>query len=585
MMRIRQENVPKIRQIVLVSHSVLQRMFSINRGKIQKVQVDDMPRLCYRPPPHTLYSFSWCSAWVDEAHESRTGKALWRSISAIFEVSLAKVLITATPLLEQPEDLMNLALLVRPPSMNFKEQANMRFMTRDLRLVKSRTTIKTHQDALELMARDRIVPQTEGGAVALLSSTMVKVVQRHLVPHTVRRSNNSVDNQGTRLSALLPPCTIMHVSVEVTNEESQASYEELEKDAVTGRHFDVATLGRFFNDGRLKLSFPNPGKWTPDEYNEAALNSDSATKLKCLIELCRAILLNGAEAVVPTEYHGSQDRILDTATFGLPDLIQGYRLRPLKKEEKNREKIIVYTTFAKFHLYMTKTFEAAGISVVAISGAITARDRTKRIERFMMDPDINVLLMSVVGQTGLNLTAGRVLILYEANWSNVQSRQLYGRVYRRGQKRSTFIFQLMAAKTVEVLLIANGLGKHQLLADFLKVKRNEATLKLLAGRASQEEIDALLEGRDADDELALEVKSQLKSAKSAVGVAMRDRIAQGEQQKKGEGKQNPSDKEEHASTEEEVPRKYKRKQKDAEEPPSKKLKGEDTAKSTPRGSG
>jgi hypothetical protein len=78
-------------------------MFATNRAKIQKKTVDDMPRLSYIPPGHTLYAFSWCSTWVDEAHEARTGKALWRCLSAIFEVSLTKVLMTATPLLEQPE--------------------------------------------------------------------------------------------------------------------------------------------------------------------------------------------------------------------------------------------------------------------------------------------------------------------------------------------------------------------------------------------------------------------------------------------------------------------------------------------------
>jgi hypothetical protein len=82
------------------------------------------------------------------------------------------------------------------------------------------------------------------------------------------------------------------------------------------------------------------------------VNADSATKLKCLIELVQAILLRGADAVVPLEHHGTQDRILGTSVFGLPDLIQQYRLRPLQEEQKNNEKIIVYTTFAKFHLHM-----------------------------------------------------------------------------------------------------------------------------------------------------------------------------------------------------------------------------------------
>lgn len=78
-------------------------MYNQNRGKIQHNEENGMPRLRYTPPAHTLYCFSWGSVWVDEAHEARTGKALWRAISAILELALVKVLMTATPLLEQPE--------------------------------------------------------------------------------------------------------------------------------------------------------------------------------------------------------------------------------------------------------------------------------------------------------------------------------------------------------------------------------------------------------------------------------------------------------------------------------------------------
>jgi SNF2 family DNA or RNA helicase len=52
--------------------------------------------------------------------------------------------------------------------------------------------------------------------------------------------------------------------------------------------------------------------------------------------------------------------------------------------------------------------------------------------------------------------------------------QLKGRIDRRGQKQPTFIYQFMAINTVEVVLIANGLGKRQLLEDFIKVDRNKS---------------------------------------------------------------------------------------------------------------
>ena len=78
-------------------------MLRLNEPKIVEKDVNGMPRLKYTQPGHTLYSFSWGSIHVDEAHECRTGKALWRSICAAFEMCLVKVLMTATPLLEQAE--------------------------------------------------------------------------------------------------------------------------------------------------------------------------------------------------------------------------------------------------------------------------------------------------------------------------------------------------------------------------------------------------------------------------------------------------------------------------------------------------
>ncbi|KAF9059826.1 P-loop containing nucleoside triphosphate hydrolase protein [Rhodocollybia butyracea] len=88
--------------------------------------------------------------------------------------------------------------------------------------------------------------------------------------------------------------------------------------------------------------------------------------------------------------------------------------------------------------------------------------RTSYINQFKSDPTIKVLMMSNVGMQGLNLTIARTLVLFEPSWSAVMAHQVYGRVFRRGQTRETFIFQLIASATVEVLLIANGLGKKKL---------------------------------------------------------------------------------------------------------------------------
>ncbi|KAK1217211.1 hypothetical protein PQX77_020143, partial [Marasmius sp. AFHP31] len=104
MRAIRQEQtIPKYRTIVLASHSVVQRMYQTNKFKILHSIQDQMPRLKYSLPADTLFSFSWGSIWIDEAHEARTGGALWHALSAILELGLVKVVMTATPMMEKPE--------------------------------------------------------------------------------------------------------------------------------------------------------------------------------------------------------------------------------------------------------------------------------------------------------------------------------------------------------------------------------------------------------------------------------------------------------------------------------------------------
>lgn len=47
-----------------------------------------------------IHTYSFLSAWIDEAHGARTCNMLWHAIEALFHVTLVKVLLTATPLLQ-----------------------------------------------------------------------------------------------------------------------------------------------------------------------------------------------------------------------------------------------------------------------------------------------------------------------------------------------------------------------------------------------------------------------------------------------------------------------------------------------------
>lgn len=77
-------------------------MFTANERSIAVMQLDGIPRLKYQQKADTVYAIPYCSTFLDEVQDARTGKALWKAFSAIFDDSLIKVPMTATPLLESP---------------------------------------------------------------------------------------------------------------------------------------------------------------------------------------------------------------------------------------------------------------------------------------------------------------------------------------------------------------------------------------------------------------------------------------------------------------------------------------------------
>ncbi|KAJ3979570.1 SNF2 family N-terminal domain-containing protein [Lentinula detonsa] len=66
---------PMYRRVVLITHKIVQRMFSIEKLEIVANEVQYEPRLRYQLPRHTVFGYSWGSIWVDEliSHSHRSG--------------------------------------------------------------------------------------------------------------------------------------------------------------------------------------------------------------------------------------------------------------------------------------------------------------------------------------------------------------------------------------------------------------------------------------------------------------------------------------------------------------------------------
>lgn len=120
---------------------------------------------------------------------------------------------------------------------------DVRNLEKDLKKIKSKLRVQTHEKALEMAEKNVIDTESQqNSAIFLLEKKMVQMIQQAILPHCIRRTNLSKTWEGKPLNSHLPPCTVLHMLVDVTKEESQAAFNDM-ADSVQGRFFDTKTLG------------------------------------------------------------------------------------------------------------------------------------------------------------------------------------------------------------------------------------------------------------------------------------------------------------------------------------------------------
>jgi SNF2 family DNA or RNA helicase len=125
------------------------------------------------------------------------------------------------------------------------------------------------------------------------------------------------------------------------------------------------------------------------------------------------------------------------------------------------------------------------IQCLALNGSMTLHERDEVIVKFKTDPKYRVLLVSMVGGVGLNLTVARYIIVFVSKflllgmhgvtktfrqdmvWSKIALDQIIGRAHRFGQEKEVIVYLMVALGTVDTLMIDHGFAKGSLLETFL----------------------------------------------------------------------------------------------------------------------
>ncbi len=138
-------------------------------------------------------------------------------------------------------------------------------------------------------------------------------------------------------------------------------------------------------------------------------------------------------------------------------------LEDLWDDEPNR-KIIIFSEWVKMLELAAEIFDKRKIAYALHVGYVNQVKRREEINRFKNNPDCRIFLSSDSGGVGLNLQAASVVINLDLPWNPAKLEQRIARAWRKHQKNTVNVINLVAENTIEHKMLAT-LKFKQGLAD------------------------------------------------------------------------------------------------------------------------
>jgi SNF2 family DNA or RNA helicase len=97
-----------------------------------------------------------------------------------------------------------------------------------------------------------------------------------------------------------------------------------------------------------------------------------------------------------------------------------------------------------------EVFDKRGIRYTEIRGDQSATARTKAIDSFVSDPEVQVIVCSLTAAgVGVNLQVASDVVLAELSWTDAEQTQAIDRVHRIGQTEPVTAWRVIAAQTLD----------------------------------------------------------------------------------------------------------------------------------------
>ena len=117
-----------------------------------------------------------------------------------------------------------------------------------------------------------------------------------------------------------------------------------------------------------------------------------------------------------------------------------------------RQKLVLFTEHRDTLSYLERQIGSLlgrPQAVVLIHGGMGREERRKAQERFLHDPEVQVLLATDAAGEGINLQRAHLMVNYDLPWNPNRLEQRFGRIHRIGQTEVCHLWNLVAEETRE----------------------------------------------------------------------------------------------------------------------------------------
>ncbi|KAF6745335.1 P-loop containing nucleoside triphosphate hydrolase protein, partial [Ephemerocybe angulata] len=451
---------PPHNRVILASHTALWQDFGVLYGSFRPPR--SMPWDHPSPlPGHevnrlgTLYGKNYLTTIFDEAHEVRNNGPRHSSALMLLERSIVRLPCTATPLQTSTRDLAAMGRLVGIPYFSSPElRAQERQDTTELRHAKLE---KGGEEELEEGEMDGGGDSNDPCPVQAKESEISNRIFAKYEGHVIRRTAISKRANGEDLIPL-PPMTIVHGFVSLTEREADIldalTLENME--AVASANGRNRGASRFYIEHRMGVTFARSKEDLDNDLPKfeslAEWEPVKSTKIDTLVRILHHLLSRDDAPPV----------LFENGAPVFPDMPPTDPENPPTKTNK----IIVFQEWVTFRPLVQNILRLYGITSVHISGRTSLDRRGPIISQFTSDPTCRVLLLSKVGNVGLNLTVANTVIFLDQPWSAQDEHQIRGRIHRHGQTRPCTSYQLLALDTADVTMSRISGSKKNMLKSF-----------------------------------------------------------------------------------------------------------------------